>query len=224
MTIYSKSTVSEEVNRVRKDLAYQRAEKDMLTREISSKEKARDDAQERSILISDSIILSQNFAGSIRSDVVNRFSELITDAVREVWGQDYTISIEFENKGNSVWADFTVKLPGGKDVSLTAGEGGGLRDLVAIMCRILYLVLDPAQPARFVYLDENLKALDVWRSPHAFSVISKVSKELGIQILWNSHSEAVLNGDTDCGIDKIYRFSNPNGATLVNHEKANTDG
>jgi hypothetical protein len=211
----SSETFASEIASARRLVTSRRAELGILEGDLGRRSGEHDSLKAKSVELGDAITLVQNFAGGIQSGVVSRFGDLVTDAVREIYGRDYTVTIDFQAKGNSVWADFVVQLPDGKKVSLTEGEGGGLRDLVAVLCRILYLVLDPTVPARFMVLDESLKALDVWRSPHAFSVITKVAKDVGIQAIWVSHSAAVLSDGGSIGMDKVYRFSNPDGITIV---------
>ena len=141
-------------------------------------------------LISDGVLLMQRFAVGLRSDVITKFEDLLTKGVRQVFNVDYKISIEFTNSGNAVHADFMVKLPNSKKVNLATGEGGGLRDFVGILQRILYIILEPSLPAKVLFIDEGLKALDVDRSPEAFRFISQLTMELGIQVVFITHSQA----------------------------------
>ena len=81
-------------------------------------------------------------------------------------------------------------------VSMEDGEGGGMKDVIAVLNRILYLVLDPTRPAKILMLDENLKALDSWRAPSTFPIITKMARELGIQVVWITHSAPVIMPST----------------------------
>ena len=140
--------------------------------------------------IGDGITLIQEFSNTLRTDVISKFEDLLTKGVRQVFKKDYKISIEFTNTGNSVYADFYVTLPNGKKTNIANGEGGGLKDFVSILQRILYIILEPNKPSRIIFLDENLKALDAERSPLAFQFISELIRELGIQCVFITHSNA----------------------------------
>jgi hypothetical protein len=138
----------------------------------------------------DSIALVQNFSSNLRTDIVNRFEDLLTSGVREIFDKDYKIKIEFTTSGNSYHADFYMVLANGRKVSLAQGEGGGLKDFVSVLQRILYIILEPNKPARILFLDENLKALDSERAVSGFKFIAKLVKELDIQAVFITHSNA----------------------------------
>jgi DNA repair exonuclease SbcCD ATPase subunit len=140
--------------------------------------------------VSDSIKVVQTFSDSLKTEVIKKFEELITRGVREIFDKDYKITIEFESKGNNVSADFYVLIPSGKKVNLAKGEGGGLRDFVAVLQRVLYMVLDPSRTAKFMIFDEDLKHLDTERSAKAFPFLVKLFEELDIQVLFITHSQA----------------------------------
>lgn len=145
--------------------------------------------------IADGILLVQRFSEGIQSGVVERFEDLLTRGVRAIFNKEYTVSIEFATQGNTLNADFFMTLPDGKKVNLARGEGGGMRDLVAVLQRILYLVLEPSRPAKLLMLDENLKALDVGRAPAAFTFIKELCQELGIQTIFVTHQQAATEID-----------------------------
>jgi hypothetical protein len=142
--------------------------------------------------LTDSIAVLQNYSNSIRMDIITKFEDLITSGVREVFNKDYKIKIEFSNPGNSYHAEFYVILPDGKKINLAAGEGGGLRDFISVLQRILYIILEPTKPSRVIFLDENLKHLDSSRSAAAFRFISGLAKELDVQVLMITHSAAAI--------------------------------
>ena len=142
--------------------------------------------------LANSIAVIQNFSNNIRMDVITKFEDLVTSGVREVFNKDYRVAIEFSNPGNSYHAEFYVYLPDGKKINLMAGEGGGLRDFISVLQRILYIILEPTKPSRVIFLDENLKHLDSVRAVAAFKFISGLAKELDVQIIMITHSAAAL--------------------------------
>jgi hypothetical protein len=172
-------------------------------------------AREAAQLAGDCVMLTQSFSGSIQTGVIKQFEDLLTRAIRQIFGRDYSIIIEFQNKGNSLWADFLVKLPSGRLVSISNGEGGGMKDLVGVLNRILYLVIDPTQPARIVFMDENMADMDEWRSPFSFQFLVRVMRELGIQCVWITHNESVSSGDLVIDNAKIYKLAIENDRTVT---------
>lgn len=209
------SSLDSEIKQARKIVTARRAELSVLEGDMAKATAALDETRAAATMAGDAILLGQSFSGSIQTGVIGQFEDLLTRAIRQIFGRDYEVHIEIAAKGNSLWADFRITLPNGNIVSLTDGEGGGLKDIVAVMSRILYLVLDPTQPARIMFLDENLKHLDGWRSPAAFPIIIKIARELGIQIVWITHSPAVVQDGGELGIDGVYRFSLVDDATVA---------
>ena len=145
--------------------------------------------------IADCILLIQKFSEGLQTGVVQRFEDLLTRGIRQIFNKDYTVSIEFAVSGNTLNADFFITLPDGKKVNLARGEGGGMRDMVAVLQRVLYIILEPSHPARILFLDENLKALDVGRAPGAFAFIKDLCAELDIQVLFVTHQQGAVDAD-----------------------------
>lgn len=164
---------------------------------IDANEKRLKSLNERQQEISDGIILMQRFSEGIQSGVVKKFEDLLTDGVKQIFNKDYSVSIEFSVSGNTMNADFFITLPDGKKVNLAKGEGGGLRDLVAVLQRILYLVLEPSHPAKIVFFDEDLKMLDSGRAPSAFVFIMELCRELEVQVVWITHQQAAGEMDRE---------------------------
>lgn len=165
--------------------------------------------------LTDSILLVQKFANTLQSDVVKKFEELLTRGSRHIFGEEYTISIEFTNSGNTLHADFYAVLPNGKKVNVSNGEGGGLKDFMAVLQRMLYLILEPTQPTRILFIDECLKALDVHRSAEAFRFISDLARELDIQVVFVTHTNAAAELAGSDGI-KVVEFIKSDGVSHAN--------
>ena len=140
--------------------------------------------------LSSSVAVVQNFSNNMRTDIISKFEDLLTSGVREIFDKDYKLKIELSASGNSYHADFFVVLADGKKINLATGEGGGLRDFVSVLQRILYIMLEPSQPAKIVFMDESLKALDSDRAIKAFRFIAGLCKELGVQLVCITHSQA----------------------------------
>ena len=174
-----------------KALAKKMAEEDMLKAELASKNLLLDDATKAVTLASDTIAITQRFSDGLQTGVIQKFEDLLTRGVREIFDKDYAIKIELQAKGNGVTAEFYAILPDGKKVSLAKGEGGGLKDLVGILQRVLYLILEPSHPAKILCLDEAGKYIDSTRSPAAFAFIANLCRELGVQVICISHADAV---------------------------------
>ena len=184
------SLISKTFDEASNNLIRRKANRDAIANVFKSEQANIAELKAKVQRLGDGITLIQSFSNTLRTDVISKFEDLLTKGVRQVFKKDYKISIGFANTGNSVYADFYVTLPSGKKINLANGEGGGLRDFVSILQRILYIILEPNKPSRVIFLDENLKALDSERSPVAFQFIAELIRELGIQCIFITHSNA----------------------------------
>lgn len=164
--------------------------------------------------ISDAVLVTQAFAGQIQTGVIDKFEDLLNRGVRQIFERDYKIDIAFEAKANSFWADIYITLPGGNRIPMST-EGGGLKHFSALLSRILYIILDSTQPAKFLFLDESLAELDIWRSPAAYAFLTDVARELGIQIIFVTHNANVADGSNPLGFDRVIKFENIDGKTVT---------
>jgi DNA repair exonuclease SbcCD ATPase subunit len=199
---------------LKEDIISRRANKESLERMVASYRADADALQASIQTLGDSVTLMQAFSGTLRSDVVQKFEGLLTKGVRQIFNKDYQISIEFSNSGNSVYADFYITLPDGKKVTLANGEGGGLRDFVSVLQRILYIILEPSRPSKVLFLDECFKALDAGRAPGAFRFISELCRELDIQVVFITHSPAAKDLVGNPGVSVLEVFNDGSGSQV----------
>jgi len=186
------------------NISERRGRRDALMERMNISDRLAKGKEEEVVRAGSAIALTQRFYESIQSDVVQKFEDLLTNGVRQIFGKNYTVHIEFtSNKSNTIQADFFITLPDGKRVNLAKGEGGGLRDLVAVLQRILYIVLEPTHPAKIIFMDESLKHLDRDRAAVAFPFIIGVLKELDIQAVWISHSDSIKAMDGTLGVSIV---------------------
>lgn len=182
-----------------------KANLDALQRIVAKEKEEEKSTGELSASLHNSILVVQDFANSMQSDIIGKFENLITKGVKEIFDKDYRIKIEHKRHGNIIHADFYVYLPNKKKVNLYEGEGGGLRDFISVLQRILYLILEPNKVSKMLFLDENLKHLDSDRAVLAFKFICKLLKQLDVQTIFITHSSAAksLTEEKDVSIIEI---------------------
>lgn len=215
MSVGSKSiSLASELARAREGVLRRKTQSDMLEAQAKSKIAVAEAAQKEMAEIADSVALVQAFAGQIQTGIIERFEDLINRGIREIFKEDYKVQVVFEAKSNSFWADLYITLPGGNRVPMSK-QGGGMKHLAAVLSRILYIVLDPTQPAKFMLLDETMKDLDEWRYPEGFRFIMDVATQLGIQVVWTTHSPVVSSKQLDIPGAVVMRFDIHDGKTVV---------
>jgi hypothetical protein len=210
-----KASLESRIEIAREAVIRRRTEHDVLKAQKDVMEKNASALRVISQGLSDGVLLVQKFGSGIQTDVISRFEDLINRGIRQIFKRDYVVDIEFQAKANSFYADFYVTLPNGRRINLEHGEGGGLKHLAAILKRVLYLVLEPSQPAKILFFDENLKDLDVWRYTDGFKFIMGIARELGIQIIWVTHNQDICSGDFDIEDTKVLQFNLEDECTVV---------
>lgn len=89
-------------------------------------------------------------------------------------------------------------------------KGGGVLDIISLALRISYLRMFESKLDQVLILDEPFKNLDVERIELASEWISKISKELNIQIIMVTHIPELTNKS-----DKVFKVHLENGISKV---------
>jgi len=163
--------------------------KDMYIRNLKTKQDEYSNIKKKIELLDKSVIILKKFNSTIGKEIIQKFEELITKGIREIFEKDYKFIIDLDfNNSVAPTAEFLIKIPDkDKIINISKGEGGGIRDFVSVLIRILYLILEPTKPAKILFLDENLKHLDRIRAIKAIKFIKELSEKLNIQIIFITH-------------------------------------
>jgi DNA repair exonuclease SbcCD ATPase subunit len=162
--------------------------RDMYNRTLEQKEKELKEINEKISALTQSIDILQDFHLNLEIGIIKKFEELITKGIQEIFGKEYKFIIEFKNESFGTSADFYIKIPeSDKVINLASGEGGGIKDFISVLIRMLYLILEPSKPAKILFLDENLKHLDRERAIKALKFIKELAEKLNIQIVFITH-------------------------------------
>ncbi len=160
--------------------------------ELTNKEKDVDQA----------LVHIQNINLSLKDDIIKKFESLITEGIKEVFEEDYKIKIEMKKSAFKIIANINIILPNGKEVDIYEGEGGGIKDFVSVLMRIIYFILESEKRSPIIFLDENLKHLDSERALKAIEFIKKITEKFGITVVFITH----LNIEFDylnCNVIKL---------------------
>ena len=126
------TTILMSYENTRTEVIKRRANRDAVANVLAAEQANIQELKTKAQMLADGVTLMQTFSNSLRSDVVQKFEDLLTKGARHVFQEDYKITIEFSNTANAVYADFMVTLPDGKKVNIINGEGGGLKDFVGV--------------------------------------------------------------------------------------------
>lgn len=133
-----------------------------------------------------------SFSESYKKLVIDKIEALITDGLQTIM-QNKHIYFRFkvETKRNNL--DISFKIFDdivGEETDLLFGESGGVKNIVAILLRVILIILSTPNPAPIV-LDEVGVGISEEYQENFGTFLSDLSHKLGIQIIFITHINAV---------------------------------
>lgn len=138
----------------------------------------------------------------------DQFESLVDSALRAVFpDRNYKFVIHQEMKRGMSNVEFSVIED---DVETDIWEEGGLgvADVVGFALRVAYLALYRPKLFPLLVVDEPFRHLSAEYVPNVSRFVSKVSRDLGIQIVAVSH-----NSDLISAADQVFRLEKIDGST-----------
>lgn len=126
-------------------------------------------------------------AQTVKRNLSERFSDLITEGLRFIFEEPYTFETTIEVSRGYPSATFTLVLPNGARLDPLNAQGGGVVDVLSLLLRLVFLGL--RVPNAPLLLDEPLKHLSQNYFKRALSFLDEYSRETGRQIIMVSHKE-----------------------------------
>ncbi len=132
----------------------------------------------------------EQLSTALFGETLNEIESNLTYAVREILGQDRTVTSQREVKNNRLHVHFLIYS--GDDTErledILTGQGGSVCNILSTGLRLIALSqLDPARHRPFLVLDEQ----DCWLKPalvpRFMKLIAAIAKRLGLQVLVISH-------------------------------------
>lgn len=129
----------------------------------------------------------ETLTAQLFGEVLDEIEGDLTQAVREILGQDRTVVTRREIKGSRLSIAFEMEQDGQVE-DILVGQGGSVCNILSVGLRLVALSqLDPARHRPFLVLDEQ----DCWLRPELVPrfvrLIGLIADRLGIQVLYISH-------------------------------------
>ena len=126
-----------------------------------------------------SVLCQEEFKGVVEG--------IVTDAIRFVYGDEYSFEMDVEVKRNQPEIHFFVVINGHRYSIRNDDIGGGVIDVVAFALRVTLWALQDSQTDNVMVLDEPLKNLDAERLVLVGNMIKKLSEDLDLQFIMVTH-------------------------------------
>lgn len=177
---------SREVEQVRSQL-------DHLERTIDEETKNTEEATEAHLRAQDAQEILQRTAQAVQRLAHERIASVVSSCLSSVFDDPYEFKIEFERKRGRTEAvlQFTRHS---MVVDPLSACGGGVVDVAAFALRVACLMLHRPRISKVVVLDEPFKFVSADYQPKVRTMLEKMSKELGLQIILVTHINELETG------------------------------
>jgi len=150
----------------------------------------------------ESIDFIEKAANHERSLVKDKVESVISDALKEIYGDEYSIKFDYTMKRNKTSVDiYLVKHTDiGDVVRKQDGIGGGVSDVISLPLKLLVLMA-LQKNAKVLIADEPGKHMDDRVDKFGF-FLKNVSEKLGIQIIILTHFQSMTEFS-----DNVYKVT-----------------
>jgi len=196
-------TVETELDRRQDELMRMEAENALLDRQADAHRKSMMEMAEKLDIAQEALLFLEEVANSRRGVMKERIEKIVTDALRLVYGPEYSIEMEYSMKNNRSSLDIRcVKKTKSGDVKRKLGGFGlGVADTISVPMRLM-VALGSKQTDRVVGIDEPYKHVDPDRVELVGEFLRAIAHQLGVQIIMCSHHEVMRSK-----ADKAYHVS-----------------
>lgn len=146
-----------------------------------------------------SSLFLQSLSDTARIQVIEKISGLVTEVLQAVKDKNLTFKMELgTERGQPDLKFFVVDSVTGKEMDILESCGGGIADLVSFALRVSLLLKWKPNLERVLICDEQLKFVSVQDQELAGDFIRKLSEQLGLQIIFISHSKTLAEKSHKC--------------------------
>jgi len=153
----------------------------------------------------------QSLSDTTRIQVLDRISGIVSECLQVVKDPNLEFKMVLQTKANQPVLEMYVRDRTTDQLyDAVQSMGGGLCDLISLSLRTALLVKWSPSLSRILILDEVGKHISVKDQELLSEFVSKLSKALGIQFIWISHSEVL-----EKSADRIFQVIKENGVSKV---------
>lgn len=152
----------------------------------------------------------QKCANHQRSIVKDKVQNVISDALKEIYGDQYSIQFDYSMKRNKTSVDIylTKHTQLGNVIRKQDGFGGGVSDVISLPLKLLVLMA-LKDNSKILIADEPGKHMDQRIDKFGY-FLRAVSQKLGVQLIILTHHESLAQF-----ADSVYQISMKNEVTTL---------
>ncbi len=135
----------------------------------------------------------QNAAKAVQNKAHRQISRIVSRCLTAVFEKPYELRIEFEAKRGKTEAKFVYLCDG--RISDPHTDSGGVMEVASLALRLAALTLTMPPARKLLVLDEPFVGISAGNLPKMALLLETLSKELDMQIIVVTHSNALEIGD-----------------------------
>lgn len=152
----------------------------------------------------------QTVAQLTQEELQHHVSDLVTLALRSVFGDEYEFVVRFVTKRGRTEADLILRRGDEEIEDVMGSVGGGVVDVVAFALRLTMWTLRRPKTRPIMVMDEPFKHLSAGLQPLMAGALKELSKKMGVQMLIVTHEDALVE---DTGADVVFHVGKKKGKT-----------
>jgi DNA repair ATPase RecN len=178
-----------DIDEMKNKLNRLKGQRDLLIEQKKDSESKKALSEETHDLCLKARIITQAVAESTQKQLEYHFSNLVSLALA-IFPDPYTFELRFVPKRNKVEAELVFIKDGNETDDILNTGGGGVADIASLALLFSCHRISGAYP--ILLLDEPAKFVSVDLQNKASEMLKRLSKELGIQIIMNSHLPNII--------------------------------
>lgn len=176
---------------------------DRLTADVIAERQAAETAEQVSLLF-------QAYSDAEHAQLIGRIEDLVSKGIEATFGPIYRFKVAMGTERNQAVVRFSLVAPDGTEHPVMEAQGGGLASIIGFLLRVVVLVLRPDAGPRLLVLDETFGMVSAEYHARLALFLRTLVDDLALQIILITHAP-----EQGIYADKVYRVSNPAGASQV---------
>lgn len=199
-----------ELIRERADLAYLKGQKESLTTYLSGFIAQEMDCATSIDLYTKCVKVLQGIADGVRDSVLKKIEIIVSEALSDIYSQEFTFIIKLETQKNGQILSFQLKDKANFEYNILTSFGGGIKDIISTILRVIVVELHVPKITGPIILDETGRNISKEFQATFGKFLSLLSHKLGRQIILVSHQLDVVEK-----ADKVIIVSLENKKSVV---------
>lgn len=209
------NNLAERIDKINADYNYILGRKKEMSKNINDMKTRLEELDNRIVVFERTNTLINEVAKVTQDKLRFHINNLVTTALRAVFGDGISFKLDIVSRRNGVEADLVVEDFDGNTMSPMDARGGGVVDIVSFALRVgLWGLSQTISPV--MELDEPFRNLSEDLLDKAEEFMETLSEETGIQFVIVTHESPLMIGN-------VFKCTKKNGVTEIK-EKDQEDG